>query len=306
MVAEVLEHLSPKPGQTFMDGTLGGGGHTHALLDATSPDGTIISLDRDPEAIAQARQRLTAYGERFIPVLTNYAEAAQIAQEHRPGGVDGLLIDAGVSSHQLDDPGRGFSFQNAGPLDMRMGPDSPSLADLLSQIEHPQLTHILRHYGEVQNPSPLAKAIIEDMRAGKLTTTADLSDLILRIVGRPRQKGPKKPIHPATLVFQGLRIATNDELTHLERVVDTLPQIIKPGGIAVFISFHSLEDRIVKQGLKRLENPCTCPPSLPLCACHAKPKVQILTSKPIRPSDREVELNPRSRSALLRAARICG
>lgn len=304
MVAEVLEWLAPTPSSVIIDGTLGGGGHTCALLDASAPTGTVISLDRDPEAIAQARARLASYGERFIPIQSNYSQAAQVAQAQHPGGVDGLLIDAGVSSHQLDDASRGFSFQSAGPLDMRMGPDAPSLAEFLGQTDFAALAHILRHYGEVKSPGLLARAILEDFHANKLDTTQDLSDLILRVVGRPKAKGPKRPIHPATLVFQALRIAINDELAHLEQVVVSLPQILKPGGVAVFISFHSLEDRIVKQGLRLHEDPCTCPPGLPMCACGAKARVQILTSKPVRPSEQEIAQNPRARSAILRAAKL--
>ena len=302
MVREVISWLQPSPEQVILDGTLGGGGHTMALLTASSPTGRVIALDRDPEALAYARQRLASFGERFSPVQANYAQAPEVLADLGLDGVDALLIDAGVSSHQLDDHARGFSFMRPGPLDMRMGPDARSLAQLLTELSFDALADLLRHYGEVPSPGKVAAAILEDFHAHKLDTTADLSDAVLRALGRPRQVKGKKTIHPATLVFQALRIAVNDELTHLSQLIQALPSLLRPSGRAAFISFHSLEDRIVKQGLRRHEHPCICPPGLPVCSCGKLPTLRALTSKPVRPAQDEIDLNPRARSAVLRVA----
>ncbi len=302
MVDEVLDYLQVRDGGRYVDGTAGGGGHTAAILDASAPGGRVLSIDRDPEAIEQVRERLGDAGGRLELVQGNYGNLLDICRDRGFVGADGLLVDAGVSSHQLDEAERGFSFSQAGPLDMRMGPDAPSLAEYLESIDRDELTRVLRTYGEVSSAHRISRAIIEALEADELETTVDLANVVENTVGR--YSGGRSKIHPATLVFQGLRIAINRELESLERAVEAVPDLVAPGGRAVFISFHSLEDRIVKHGFRGLENDCVCPPDLPICGCDAVAKVRVLTSRPIRPSDEEVERNPRSRSARLRAVEV--
>ncbi len=301
MVREVLQGLALTPGARVIDGTLGGGGHTHAILDAIAPDGVVLALDRDPQAFEAARARLGDAASRVIFVQSNYAQAADLAITHLGRKADALLIDAGVSSHQLDDPSRGFSFREGGPLDMRMGPDTSSLAQWLAEVDHVTLTATLRDLGEVPMPHKIAAAILRAREANKLDTTADLRDAVL---AAGVHMGRHSTMNPATLVFQGLRIAVNDELTHLATAVARAPDAVRPGGRVAFIAFHSLEDRIVKQGMRSLADPCSCPKGLPMCACGATPRLQILTRQPIKPSAQEVAQNSRSRSAVLRVAQI--
>lgn len=301
MVAEILEWLEVGPGKVFVDGTLGGGGHAEAMLDASAPDGRVIGIDRDPEALAEASARLARFGERFTSEKANYSEAPEVLARLGLDRVDGMLVDAGVSSHQLDDPARGFSFREEGPLDMRMGDDGPTLGEYLDAVDHEELGAVVARYGEIKGAYRIARAIVEARRAGELETTAQLEGVVK---GAAARMGRRSKLNPATLVFQALRIALNDELTHLERAVARVPKVVRPGGLVGFISFHSLEDRIVKRGLKALATDCICPPGLPLCACGAQAKVEILTRKPISPSAREIELNPRARSARLRVARV--
>ena len=298
MVGEVLEHLHLFPGALILDGTLGGGGHSEALLDAGA---RVIALDRDPEAHEVARVRLERFGDRFRSIRANYSEAPRVLAELGIDRVDGMLVDAGVSSHQLDDSSRGFSFREGGPLDMRMGPDGETLEELLSRLSHGELATILNKYGELKNAGRLAGVILDAWQEDKITDTASLASIVATVGSKP---GRKQTINPATLVFQALRIALNDELSHLEKAVEQVPEVVKVDGFAAFISFHSLEDRIVKQGFRELANNCVCPQGLPMCACGARSMVEIITRKPLRPSEREVELNPRARSALLRVAKV--
>ena len=299
MVQEVLHWLSPQPGGVFLDATLGGGGHTHALLDA-APDVRVHAIDRDPDAIAQAQARLKDYGERFTSHQCNYSQALEVVERigHK---VDGVLLDAGVSSHQLNDPARGFSFMREGPLDMRMGQQGPSALEVLQGIDHPSLSRTLRQYGELQRPTQVATALLDAVGRGELETTTDLRALVERVLGSSYKH---KSVHPATLVFQALRIHVNDELSHLSAFIESLPQMVRPGGHVVVLSFHSLEDRIVKQGFRSLADGCVCPPRMPVCGCGAVEQLKILTKKPIRPTLAEVEQNPRARSTMLRAARM--
>ncbi len=302
MLGEVLEWLDVKPGKHFVDGTAGGGGHTAAILEASSPDGRVLAIDRDPQAVRQVEKRLEAYGDRLVVRQANYGETNRVLEELGWESVDGWLVDAGVSSHQLDEAGRGFSLQKEGPLDMRMGPDARRVADFLDEVEVEELARILRDYGEIKRSWSLANAIVEARRAGDLETTRDLARLVESRSRQRRSKGPT--IHPATLVFQALRIAVNRELEHLESAVEMIPEVVKAGGRAVFISFHSLEDRIVKHGFRRLADPCVCPPDLPRCGCGQMPYGEVLTRRPVRPSQAECETNRRARSARLRAFRV--
>lgn len=304
LVAEVLEQLDVVAGGRYVDGTLGGGGHTQAILDASAPDGEVLSIDRDPQAIEIARERLGEYGGRVRLIQGNYGDVAEICTREGFEGVDGFLVDAGVSSHQLNTAERGFSFSRPGPLDMRMGPDAPTLAEYLEDVDVEELGRVLKVYGELRSWRRLATEILEAFQAGQIQDTGALSSLIEKVVGRGAGSGRSTTIHPATLVFQGLRIAINRELDHLEAAVEAVPLVVRPGGRAAFISFHSLEDRVVKHGFRRLANPCTCPKALPVCMCGAKASLEVLTSRPIEASQEEVSRNPRSRSARLRAARV--
>lgn len=211
LVAEVLEHLAVRPGGLYVDGTLGGGGHSHAMLDASAPNGRVLGLDRDPEAIAQASGRLESYGARFQTALVNYGDALQAAQAREFGPVDGFLVDAGVSSHQLQKADRGFSFMQEGPLDMRMGPDTASLADFLDGTDDEELARVLRNYGEIKGAYRTAQAILEARLGGRLNTTAELRRVVEGQLGHGAGSGRRTTIHPATLVFQALRMAVNEE-----------------------------------------------------------------------------------------------
>jgi 16S rRNA (cytosine1402-N4)-methyltransferase len=304
MVPEVLEHLDVVPSGRYVDGTAGGGGHTTAILEASGPDGRVLAIDRDPEAIETVRERLSKAGERLILVQGNYGDVAQICDEHDFSAVDGLLVDAGVSSHQFDEAERGFSFSRSGPLDMRMGPDALTVADYLASVSFAELRRVLSTYGEIRSAHRVAEAILEAFEAGEMETTVDLADVVEETLGWGAGSGRSTTINPSTLVFQGLRIAVNRELETLETAVNTVADVVASGGRAVFISFHSLEDRIVKHGFRELANDCTCPKDLPVCGCDAVSKVKVLTSKPIYPSDEELENNPRARSARLRAVEI--
>lgn len=304
MVPEVLDHLQVAPLGRYVDGTAGGGGHSQAILEASSPDGRLLSIDRDPEAIETVRARLAGFGDRLTLVQGNYGDVLQICTEHDFVDVDGLLVDAGVSSHQLDEAERGFSFSQAGPLDMRMGTDAPTLEEYLAGVELDELTRALKVYGEVRKAYYIARAILNAFDAGELETTVDLANVVEDTVGRGAGSGRGTSIHPATLVFQGLRIAINRELETLEAAVRAVPDVVRKGGRAVFISFHSLEDRIVKHGFRDLAEDCVCPPGLPICGCDAVQRVKVLTSKPVYASDDEIDRNPRARSARLRAVEV--
>ncbi len=301
MVEEVLEGLAIQSGEFYIDGTVGGGGHAEAILEASAPRGRVLGIDRDPEAIEASRRRLTPFGERVSIVRGNYSSAGRIAEQCEDASeVDGLLIDAGVSSHQLDAAERGFSLQQEGPLDMRRGPEAERLDTYLERVRPDQLADVLREYGDLSSADRLARAIIEAVERGDVETTTDLADVVAS-VPIPTRKG----VRASTLVFQALRIELNRELDHLREAIESVPEVVRPGGHAVFISFHSHEDRIVKHGFRELANDCVCPPDLPVCGCDAEARVEVLTSSPLRPPDPEVESNPRARSARLRAAEVC-
>lgn len=306
LVEETLQWLGVAPGGRYMDGTAGGGGHSEAILLQSSPEGQLLALDRDPRAIREVRQRLEPrFSERLVLVQANYSQAAEVLKEKGWDKVDGWLIDAGVSSHQLDEAERGFSFQHEGPLDMRMGPDTLTVEELLDEVDEEELLRILRDYGEVRGGRRVARAILAAHDEGALKSTRDLAEVVAaNSPPRHRGRGRRLTIHPATLVFQALRIAVNQELEHLAQAVRQIPKVVRPGGRAVFISFHSLEDRIVKNGFRRLQDPCTCPRDLPRCVCGKLPQVEVLTRRPIMASEEEVAANPRARSAKLRALRV--
>ena len=308
MTDEVVQFLEPRDGGRYVDATLGGGGHAAAILEASSPTGTLLGIDRDPDAIAAARHRLAAFGDRVTLVCDRYSRLPEILKEREYGHhaehgpeVDGLVLDAGVSSHQLDTPDRGFSFREDGPLDMRMGQAGLSCAELLDQLDNDGLRRILREYGEVKRPGFIANRILEARRQGALETTAQLAELVASL--SPPRYGAKQ-IHPATLVFQALRIAVNGELDELASLCDALPTILREAGVAVIISFHSLEDRTVKKAFNKNSRGPAIPAGVPLRQAELElGPLDVLTKRPVRPGATEIETNARARSAKLRAIR---
>lgn len=296
MTDEVISALEPARGGVFVDGTLGGAGHALALLEASrGAPVRLVGVDRDPEALEAARARLSAYAAQVTLVQGNYRELGSILNTLGVGPVDGVLVDAGVSSHQLDTARRGFSFSQDGPLDMRMGDEGPTALELMGSLSESALADVLFAYGEVRGSRRLAAKIKEALARGSLETTGQLASLC----GRP---SPRDRIHPATQVFQALRIAVNDEIAGLEALVGGLGGLLRPGGRCALISFHSLEDRVVKHGLRLLEKgPPTDTAAMWAVGPAFVPVMRCLGGLQ-RPTEAEVERNPRARSARLRAA----
>jgi 16S rRNA (cytosine1402-N4)-methyltransferase len=294
LAREVVALLRPGPGRVFLDGTLGGGGHSALFLEAGA---RVIGMDKDPRALAAASARLARYGEAFRAVRGDFRDARGVLAALKLDGVDGALVDLGVSSPQLDDPSRGFSFRDGGPLDMRMGPEGQTLADLLTRVDEHELAHLIKSYGEEPFARPIARAIKRAVEAGEPLDTARLAELVSGAI--PRKAWPKR-IHPATRTFQALRIAVNDELGALAAWLEGLPGMMNPGGRAGAIAFHSLEDRAVKEKFRALCQACICPPGMPVCGCGASPSFTAVTRKPAVADDAELARNPRSRSARLR------
>ena len=292
---EVVEILHPAPGRLLLDCTLGGGGHAELFLEGGAQ---VIGLDRDPRAVAAARARLARYGEAFRAVRADFRDARGVLGALGIGEVDGALADLGVSSPQLDDPERGFSFGKPGPLDMRMGPEGETLAELLARADEKELAGILRRYGEEPFARPIARAVKRAVASGEPLDTARLAEVVAGAI--PRRAWPRR-IHPATRTFQALRIAVNDELGALAAWLESLPRLVRVRGRAAAISFHSLEDRMVKERFRALTRACTCPPDLPVCACGAQAAFAPVTRKAIAAGEAEVARNPRARSARLRA-----
>ncbi len=300
LAREVLAYLSPRPGGIYVDGTLGGGGHAALVLEASAPDGRLFGLDRDRDALEAAGRRLAPYGERVTLIHENFAGMA--AALHRFGieTVDGVLLDLGVSSNQLDVAERGFSFQQDAPLDMRMDRDGgETAADLVNNLPVEELTRIIRDYGEERWAKRIATFIEKAREEAPLATTLQLAELVKRAI--PRGAWEER-IHPATRTFQALRIAVNGELESAARGIDAGVGLLRPGGRIAVISFHSLEDRIVKERFRDLSRGCICPKGLPVCVCNHRPELKILTGKPVMATADEVVANPRARSARLRVA----
>ncbi len=296
LLREVLAYLDPHSGDVFVDGTLGAGGHAAALLSATAPTGHLLGFDRDPAALAFAAQRLAPFGERFIPVGHSYADMDTIALEHDISAVDGILLDLGLSSRQLEDANRGFSFLKEGPLDMRFDPrQGETAADLVNNLSAEELADIFRRYGEETHSWRFARLIVAHR---PLRTTTELASLMEREMGRRGRPGR----HPATQVFQALRIAVNGELDEVERGLRAAVKLLKPGGRLAVISFHSLEDRLVKNFFRDSARTCICPPEQPVCTCGARAALRLVTRKAVQATADEIAANPRSRSARLRVA----
>ena len=298
LLDEVIDALAPASDGVYLDCTCGLGGHTEAVAERSSPDGRVLAVDRDPNALALAAGRLERFGDRVTLVEGNFSDVADYAgaSDHLP--LDGVIADLGVSSLQLDDADRGFSFNREGPLDMRMGPVvGPTAAELLEQFDLKHLTTVLREFGEVGRPKQLAQAILAARDANQLTSTKALADVIERASGGRRAS----PIHPATRAFQAIRIAVNRELEELEGLLHVLAKLVRPGGRVAIISFHSLEDRLVKRAFSD-PDPLPQPAKLPVEPVRPKGPWSALTKKPITPTREELDRNPRSRSAKLRVA----
>jgi 16S rRNA (cytosine1402-N4)-methyltransferase len=300
MPDEVIRFLAPKPGGIYVDGTVGGGGHAALILETSAPDGRLIGFDRDAEALRAAAERLLTFGDRVRLVQGNFTGLADHLTGIGVERIDGLLLDLGVSSHQLDSGERGFSFQQDARLDMRMDPTSgATAADLVNTLPEEDLAGIIREYGEERWARRIAAFIAKARVEAPIETTLRLVDIIKGAI----PKGAwEERLHPATRTFQALRIAVNDELANLEKGLDLGVRMLNRGGRVVVISFHSLEDRIVKKSLRRFSQGCTCPKGLPYCICGGTPLVRVLTGKPVSAGAAEVESNPRARSARLRAA----
>jgi len=294
----IAEAVTEKPEGIFLDGTLGGGGHAEAVLSRLGENGRLIGIDRDPEALAASSARLAQFGDRFVPVHGNFMDAKSILHDMGIGKIQGAVLDLGVSSFQLDTARRGFSYMQDAPLDMRMDPEAElSAKDVVNGYSQDELVRILRDYGEEKFASRIARFIIERR---PIETTFQLSQICTdAIPASARRTGP----HPAKRTFQAIRIEVNGELSGLNQAVTDLIEMLAPGGILAVLTFHSLEDRAVKQAMQKAENPCTCPPSFPVCVCGKKPLGKRDPRKPIEPSAQEIEMNPRARSAKLRLFR---
>ena len=300
LLKEVLEWIQPVPGGVYCDGTLGGGGHSEAILQAAGPEARLFGIDLDEEAIAAATNRLSGY-QGFTAIHGNFHEARELLRGHQAPPLDGVLLDLGVSSPQLDHGERGFSYHEDAPLDMRMDrSQGMTAAELLNTASEQELTAILRDDGEEKWAARIAKIICEHRMEHPLETTLDLVRAVDAAI--PKAVRRREDGHPARRTFQAVRIAVNDELSPLDGAITDLVDCLKPGGRILVITFHSLEDRLVKRCFQRLRNPCVCPPKAPVCTCGKKPVVKILAGGALPPSEEEIRQNPRARSAKLRVA----
>ncbi|MBN1260794.1 MAG: 16S rRNA (cytosine(1402)-N(4))-methyltransferase RsmH [Anaerolineae bacterium] len=301
LLEETLAALAVRAGGVYIDATVGGGGHAAAILEQSAPWGRLLALDRDPHAAVRAAARLKPFGERVRVIHAAYAHLAKVARAEGFVPADGVLFDLGFSSLQVDDPDRGFSFRHEGFLDMRFDPtgNEPTAADLVNTLSEEGLVDLFRRYGEEPRSRRFARAIVA---ARPLETTGQLAGVIEEAAGGQRSRG----IHPATRVFQALRIAVNRELAMLEETLPQVVSLLKPGGRLAIITFHSLEDRVVKHFFRQEARGCECPPEAPVCVCGRKPTLRLLTRKPIAPSPEEISVNPRSRSAKLRSVERLG
>ncbi len=298
LLEETIESLNIKEDGIYVDGTLGGGGHSLHIAKRLSDKGRLIGIDRDDEAINAASEVLSDYSNIFTPVRSNYDRVCDVLAELGIDRVDGIVLDLGVSSHQLDTPERGFSYRQDAPLDMRMDKrQTKTAADIVNDSSKEELIRILREYGEERFAPSIASLIVEKRQEKPIQTTFELNDIIKSAIP---EKYRITGGHPSKRTFQAIRIAINSELESIEKVIPEMIDLLKDGGRLSIITFHSLEDRIVKTAFKTAENPCTCPPDFPVCVCGKKPKGKVITRKPVLPSKGEMENNPRSKSAKLR------
>ena len=297
LLEECMEGLNIRPDGTYVDGTAGGGGHSYHIAKRLD-GGKLIAIDRDEAAIAAASARLECYGQTAAVVRSNFYEVARVCEELGVEAIDGMLLDLGVSSYQLDTAERGFSYMSDAPLDMRMDKRGTLTAyDVVNGYDEQRIKKILFEYGEERFSASIAAAIVRERQKKPIETTLELADIIKYAIPPKAREGGH---HPAKRSFQAIRIEVNGELDVIEPAIRDAEKLLKKGGRIAIITFHSLEDRIVKQAFASLATGCTCPKSLPVCVCNNKPKVKIITRKPILPSARELEENPRSRSAKLR------
>ena len=295
LYAEALDGLRVRPGGRYIDCTVGGGGHAAGILELSAPDGRLLGLDADPQAIALAGERLQRFADRVVLVNENFAHLGEVAEAQGFTAVDGVMLDLGVSAFQLGPAGRGFSFQTEAPLDMRFDPrQSTTAADLVNRLPEDALADLLFRYGEETRSRRIARAIVAHR---PITTTTQLAQVVAQAVGG------RGRIHPATKAFQALRIAVNQELEVLEAALPQAVDLLAAGGYLAIIAFHSLEDRLVKQFLQREARSCICPPGAPVCVCGHRATLRLVTRRAIQPSPAEVQRNPRSRSARLRVAK---
>jgi len=299
MVKEVIDYLNCLPGKTYVDGTLGGGGHAQAILEAISPDGCLIGIDRDPDAIAYARKSLHRFRPNVQIFHDDFTHLPQILSRLHTTGVDGILLDLGLSLYQLEGSARGFSFMRDEPLDMRMNPEQGhTAAAIVNRFSGKDLADLIARYGEEPWAARISKSIVVARRQQTIQSSLQLAEIVRKAIPARHRRGR---IHPATRTFQAIRIAVNHELEALEEFLDEVVNLLNPEARLCILSFHSLEDRIVKERFKALARGCTCPPDFPKCVCGKTPQVSILTKRPVRPGPSEVQANPMARSAKLRA-----
>ena len=300
LFGECMDALNIKQGGIYVDGTAGGGGHSFGIAQRLSEEGRLIAIDRDEAAIRAATQRLEPFADRSTVVRSNFYEVARVCEELGVGQIDGLLLDLGVSSYQLDTPERGFSYMSDAPLDMRMDKRGSLTAyDVVNGYEEEKIKKILYEYGEERFSAAIASAIVRHRERKPIETTGELSDIIKYAIPPFAREGGH---HPAKRSFQAIRIEVNGELDAIEPAIRDAARLLSKGGRIAIITFHSLEDRIVKQTFASLAQGCTCPKNFPVCVCNNKPTLKIITKKPILPSAEELAVNPRSRSAKLRVA----
>lgn len=298
MLEEVVQLLDCKPGGVYVDGTVGGGGYSRSILERGA--GLVVGMDWDEQAIERVGKELGGYGERLVLERADFADVHEVLLKRGIGQVDGIVVDLGVSSFQIEEGQRGFSFLKDGPLDMRMNQDLPQrAADLVNGLPEKELADVIYRYGEERLSRRIARSIVAARLKGRIDSTLELAELIRKAVPRTREA---LRIHPATRTFQALRIAVNRELESLERFLPHALEVLRPGGRLCVVCFHSLEDRIVKETFRSWARACRCPRERVACECEGRPLVGLLTRKALRPSDIEIEQNPRSRSARLRAA----
>ena len=295
---ECIEGLQIKSSGTYVDGTFGGGGHAMEVISRLNGNGRFIGIDQDQDAVENGRAKLEPYKEKAQLVRDNFSNIISIMKDLHIVSIDGILLDIGVSSYQLDTGERGFSYMHDAELDMRMDQRNPMTAKrMIAEYSEKELANIIKDYGEERWATRIAQFIVAERKIKPIETTGELVEVIKKAVPKgARKDGP----HPAKRTFQALRIAVNNELGILEQAIEDMAGLLAPGGRLCIITFHSLEDRIVKQTFHRLEHPCTCPPEFPVCVCGKKPSIRVITRKPILPSEEELEFNPRARSAKLR------